>query len=160
MNNSYDTAIEYSQTDLSFFNKAVDSMMNDMKQILNSKSISPIEKIFSFVRYQCFELIKLFNIFKNSLSENQEFDFFIEYNFLVSQKIKIIYFQLFDECIKNLLIDPAINRELIFDTIQDIIIYFTEIYYETKKIGVSITYLEDAVKLLLQGLMVPKPVLQ
>jgi hypothetical protein len=152
MGKGYDTSMNLSRSDFSIFNDAVEMMLKELKHILDSTSVNSIEKIITFVRYQCFECIKLFNFFKNSLSGYDEFDFFTEYNILVSQKVKEYYFALFDECIRNLYFDASINKELIFETIQDVIIYFTQLYHETKKISASLEYLEEAIELLISGL--------
>jgi hypothetical protein len=152
MGKGYYTSMNLSKSDFSIFNETVEIMFNELGRILDSTSVNSLEKIITFVRYQCFECIKLFNYFKNSLGGCDEFNYYAEYNLLVSKRIKDYYFALFDECIRNLYFDASINKELIFETIQDVIIYFTQLYYETKKISASLEYLEEAIELLISGL--------
>jgi hypothetical protein len=148
----YSTKSEIDREDITLFDDIIENMIKDMKILIKTTSISSFEKFNYFVRCQYLECIKLFDSLNIKIDQPEGYAFFEDFNLIAGKKIKEFYLALFDQCIESGLFELSINKDFIFETIQDIIIYFIQTYHENTKISSSIEYVEDAIELLLNGL--------
>lgn len=113
-----------------------------LEKLINLNDMSSKEKLKNIILLQSLFSIKVLNITSKDsilkLDENTSKYYYSSY-----QNLKKYYLQIIQRCIEeeNLKLDT--NIEMIFEVIQEMILYRYMFYYETGKISTMLDYLDE-----------------
>ena len=133
------------------YNEITESFIKNLGNIRETVEMSSYDKLISLIHMQSLHLIKVINI-NQDMPVNRKYDFLFNYSTDLINILRNEYNRILDGCIKENLINKDTDKTQIYEAIQGIIVYFNLSYYQVKKIGSLVEYLEEAVELLFQGL--------
>jgi hypothetical protein len=133
------------------YDKIAESFIENLGHIREIEEMDSYEKLMSLIHMQSLHLIKAMSM-NEAFPANSKYDFLFNYSADIINILQNEYDRILEGCIKENLIKEDVDKKQIYEAIQSIIVYFNLSYYQAKKIGSLIEYLEEAIQLLFQGL--------
>lgn len=119
------------------------SQLNEiLEKLVNLKDMTSKEKLKNIILLQSLFSIKVLNI-KSKESILQLDETTSKYYYSSYQNLKKYYLQILHSCIEEENLNPDTNIEMIFEVIQEMILYRYMFYYETGKISTMLDYLDE-----------------
>jgi hypothetical protein len=133
-----------------FFSESISQFRIIIKKMLKLSNVNSIEKLKDLILLQTFYSIKVLNV--NSEISFAAFDPATSiYYDTAYAALKEYYFDLFDECKKQKFIKYDFENEIVFDTIQNMILHRYLFYYKNGEISSMLDYMDETFELFLNG---------